>query len=254
VPLLARIFVVIAPLYWINPFDLIPDLQPNGHLDDITLVILLVVMALRLVPKEVFRDARNAVNPAVCTVMCLGLVGITAAGAAGMKAPAKGVVFSQPIFSSVKKINVTAIEALGRICSTNTGAKADSKRNPQKNLELQAKLQSPNHPSKCFASSHASTANPTNNHLHDKVDFVHKLLETDSLDLHNPLPDDANDSHRNKSLPSFLTNRGGQNQLYCAEDAGAFLPLYRRPLQMPQQLTLGFFVAERPSCGGAGCC
>jgi uncharacterized membrane protein YkvA (DUF1232 family) len=46
VPILARIFVVLAPLYWINPYDLIPDIQPTGHLDDITLGFLLVVMAL----------------------------------------------------------------------------------------------------------------------------------------------------------------------------------------------------------------
>ena len=30
VPLLARIYLVLAPLYWINPFDFIPDLQPTG--------------------------------------------------------------------------------------------------------------------------------------------------------------------------------------------------------------------------------
>jgi len=59
VPFLARIFVVLAPLYWINPFDLIPDMQPNGHVDDVILAFLLIVMALRLVPKEVFQDARR---------------------------------------------------------------------------------------------------------------------------------------------------------------------------------------------------
>ena len=60
VPIFARIFVVLAPLYWLNPFDLIPDLQPGGHCDDIAIFCLLVLMACRLVPQAVFRDSRKA--------------------------------------------------------------------------------------------------------------------------------------------------------------------------------------------------
>jgi uncharacterized membrane protein YkvA (DUF1232 family) len=71
VPMLARIYVVIAPFYWINPFHLIPDFQPTGHCDDLIISCLLLVMAFRLVPAAVFRDARKVANPALCAAVCL---------------------------------------------------------------------------------------------------------------------------------------------------------------------------------------
>ncbi len=75
VPLLAKIFLIFAPLYWLNPTDVISDLQPGGHVDDVIIAALLIMLAIRLVPVAVFRDAHKAFNPAVCGVMCLSILG-----------------------------------------------------------------------------------------------------------------------------------------------------------------------------------
>jgi hypothetical protein len=56
--------VVIA--YSLSPIDLIPDFIPIlGYLDDLILVPLGILLAIKLVPKEIFEDARRkvAVNP-----------------------------------------------------------------------------------------------------------------------------------------------------------------------------------------------
>lgn len=45
------------------PIDIIPDFIPIlGHVDDLVIVPLLVVVGLKLIPKEVVDDARNAVK------------------------------------------------------------------------------------------------------------------------------------------------------------------------------------------------
>jgi len=56
----AVIFFVIA--HTLSPIDLIPDFIPVlGYLDDLVIVPLGIALAIRLVPKSVFADAREKV-------------------------------------------------------------------------------------------------------------------------------------------------------------------------------------------------
>lgn len=61
----ARLLLGAAVAYALSPVDLVPDFIPVlGHLDDLLVVPLLAWAGLALVPREVLRDAREAVKPA----------------------------------------------------------------------------------------------------------------------------------------------------------------------------------------------
>jgi len=58
-PRLAKWLLGIAIAYALSPVDLIPDFIPVvGHLDDLVVVPLLVLLAVRLIPPEVIKDSR----------------------------------------------------------------------------------------------------------------------------------------------------------------------------------------------------
>ncbi len=64
-PWYARAIAGAVVAYALSPFDLIPDFIPViGYLDDLVLVPLGVVLALKLVPEEVMRDCRARANAA----------------------------------------------------------------------------------------------------------------------------------------------------------------------------------------------
>ena len=64
-PKLAKVLLGLAVGYALSPIDLIPDFLPVlGYLDDIVLVPALVLLALKLVPREVIEDCRATANSA----------------------------------------------------------------------------------------------------------------------------------------------------------------------------------------------
>lgn len=59
IPLFSKILLGIAIAYALSPIDIIPDFIPAlGYLDDLILVSLLVVLALKIIPKEVVEECR----------------------------------------------------------------------------------------------------------------------------------------------------------------------------------------------------
>jgi uncharacterized membrane protein YkvA (DUF1232 family) len=64
-PRLAKFLLGLAVGYALSPIDLIPDFLPGlGYLDDIVLVPALVILALKMVPREVIEDCRARANSA----------------------------------------------------------------------------------------------------------------------------------------------------------------------------------------------
>jgi len=62
-PKSAKWLLGLAVGYTLLPFDLIPDFIPGiGHLDDLIIVPLLILIALKLVPAEVVADCRGRVK------------------------------------------------------------------------------------------------------------------------------------------------------------------------------------------------
>jgi len=61
-PKIAKFLLCLAIGYTLLPLDIIPDFIPViGHLDDVIIVPVLVILALKMIPKEVIDDCRARV-------------------------------------------------------------------------------------------------------------------------------------------------------------------------------------------------
>ena len=59
-PRAAKVLLSLALAYALSPLDFIPDFLPViGYLDDVLIVGVLVMLALRMVPKEVWEENRT---------------------------------------------------------------------------------------------------------------------------------------------------------------------------------------------------
>jgi uncharacterized membrane protein YkvA (DUF1232 family) len=57
---LPKIIIGVCIAYALSPIDLIPDFIPVlGYLDDLVIIPALIGLAIRLIPKEVFNEARD---------------------------------------------------------------------------------------------------------------------------------------------------------------------------------------------------
>lgn len=62
-PLFGKALLGLAVAYLLFPFDLIPDFIPLlGQLDDVVIIPLLVVLALRIIPAHIIQTCREEVN------------------------------------------------------------------------------------------------------------------------------------------------------------------------------------------------
>lgn len=62
-PTAAKLVLSLAVGYLLLPFDLIPDFIPIvGHLDDAVIVPALVIVAVKMIPREVLDEARLKAN------------------------------------------------------------------------------------------------------------------------------------------------------------------------------------------------
>jgi len=62
-PKLAKLLLWIAIGYTLLPFDIIPDFIPViGHLDDVIIVPAIVILALKMIPKDVVKECRERAN------------------------------------------------------------------------------------------------------------------------------------------------------------------------------------------------
>jgi uncharacterized membrane protein YkvA (DUF1232 family) len=68
VPWYARFFAVLVVGYAFSPIDLIPDFIPVlGYLDDLILIPLGIVLALKMIPPDILADCRQQAKQAVGT-------------------------------------------------------------------------------------------------------------------------------------------------------------------------------------------
>ena len=76
VPWYARVMALGIAAYVLSPIDLIPDFIPVlGHLDDLVLVPLLVVLVIRMIPREVLAESQVSAEARLAQGRGVGWIG-----------------------------------------------------------------------------------------------------------------------------------------------------------------------------------
>uniref|UniRef100_A0A7C3AMK0 DUF1232 domain-containing protein n=1 Tax=Thermorudis sp. TaxID=1969470 RepID=A0A7C3AMK0_9BACT len=76
VPWYARVMALGIAAYVLSPIDLIPDFIPVlGHLDDLVLVPLLVVLAIRMIPPGVLAECQQSAEARLVQGQGIGWIG-----------------------------------------------------------------------------------------------------------------------------------------------------------------------------------
>lgn len=236
VPLLARILVLLLPMYWINPGDLIPDIQPGGICDDLVVSLLLAWAVYKLTPQEVFQDARRAtckaVTPTVCGICCLSLFGL-GLSLGGIAGSAKQIITRSQLFKAkTDAFNVDhACESANFVVSPAATAEVSQ---PVARAARMSANKNQSRQIKC---------------LNNQMRFERKLdLETYYVcfERFHSLPMLVTAPATEHSWPdAYLYLRGGQRQLYASEDSSA--PDAARnlvPFQSAAALAGGIFVGS----------
>ncbi|WP_126452495.1 YkvA family protein [Sulfuriflexus mobilis] len=67
VPILAKVLIGLVVAYALSPIDLIPDFIPViGYLDDLILLPLGILLAIRFIPREVWRECQAVAAAKIC--------------------------------------------------------------------------------------------------------------------------------------------------------------------------------------------
>lgn len=67
-PILAKLLAFLTVAYALSPIDLIPDFIPIiGYLDDLILLPLLVVLTIKIIPKEVWLQSKEQAKTLIAT-------------------------------------------------------------------------------------------------------------------------------------------------------------------------------------------
>jgi uncharacterized membrane protein YkvA (DUF1232 family) len=200
VPFIARIFLVLAPIYWLWPYDLIPDHLSGGYVDDLMIVPPLIVVGLILVPRIVFQDAKRAAAQAACGLICLSFPGTVPNQNVPALVQSAGtfVVHRQALSSA--KTNQLALRAPGSFAPT------------KRVLSL-----SPREEVSSFAPGQAMAKNldnPFGNKLVTTVLLCHQTGQLEPSFTHT-----LNSPATYRAESTFLIIRGGQYQLYASDDS-----------------------------------
>lgn len=67
-PILAKLLAFLTVAYTLSPIDLIPDFIPVlGYFDDLILLPLLVVLTIKIIPKEVWLQSKEQAKALIAT-------------------------------------------------------------------------------------------------------------------------------------------------------------------------------------------
>ena len=221
VPIFARVQFALAPLYWLNPFDLMPDFLPDGMMDDVIVVPLLMLSAVTLIPRAVFRDARRA---AVLGLVCMSV---------STSLPFQSAFAFQPSHSHTHFSKPFSAGTAYRLSQESGGER----------IRAQKKLAARKAPGSDFR-----TVPSVIRQTGSACSYKEPASQSSRLVCRD----------RSSGSLTFLTKRGGQFQLYSAESSqpASAASKFPTPLTMPPHSVGGIFVVYVPyflSASKPGC-